>query len=362
MDPGLARKRLPRAILPCPFETKKLPCLEVYKEATAQTTPSTDTGRFALKARHKRRERICPPKKAHDQGDTGSQVCSRGQSGHFAEKRFVCGSVRLDDPRACAPVSWAEGELFGSTWSPGARDRAVQNRKRSAFQRERADSHRKHPARSQASSQPGRSIGPETQAPCSSSLPWSRFTSQASPETAASTGCSSSSGRGCSDLPKKATLPPPWPENASWRAYSQDTWAFLAQEAREALPVLRDLALHFQNPGSAADAVGFVPTNYVKAMGRDPERARRFTQMLYEIHEPIAEELAVRLDLRGVERFMDLGGGSGVVSLALLRRSCLVSLLFFPPGLSLFGGLVRIWEHNVRSCVLAHDRKQAGRR
>ena len=145
-------------------------------------------------------------------------------------------------------------------------------------------------------------------------------------------------------------------------AYSQDTWAFLAQEAREALPVLRDLALHFQNPGSAADAVGFVPTNYVKAMGRDPERARRFTQMLYEIHEPIAEELAVRLDLRGVERFMDLGGGSGVVSLALLRRSCLVSLLFFPPGLSLFGGLVRIWEHNVRSCVLAHDRKQAGRR
>ena len=102
--------------------------------------------------------------------------------------------------------------------------------------------------------------------------------------------------------------------------YSQGTWAFLAQEARETLPVVRDLALHIQDPGSAADAVGFVPTNYVKAMRRDPERARRFTQMLYEIHQPIAEELAARLDLRGVERFMDLGGGSGVVSLALLRR------------------------------------------
>ncbi len=48
-----------------------------------------------------------------------------------------------------------------STWSPGARGRALQNRKRSAFQRERADSHRKHPARSQASSQR------------SSSPPWS---------------------------------------------------------------------------------------------------------------------------------------------------------------------------------------------
>ncbi len=81
---------------------------------------------------------------------TGFQVCSRGQSAHFAEKRSVCGSIRLDDPAACAPVS-ARGELFSSTWSPGARARAVQNRKRSAFQRERADSHRKHPARSQAS-------------------------------------------------------------------------------------------------------------------------------------------------------------------------------------------------------------------
>ncbi len=55
-----------------------------------------------------------PPKEAHNQGDTGFQVCSRGQSAHFAEKRSVCGSVRLDDPGACAPVS-ARGELFSST-------------------------------------------------------------------------------------------------------------------------------------------------------------------------------------------------------------------------------------------------------
>ncbi len=50
-----------------------------------------------------------PPEEAHDQDDTGFQVCSRGQSAHFAEKRSVCGSVRLDDPSACAPVSWSEG-------------------------------------------------------------------------------------------------------------------------------------------------------------------------------------------------------------------------------------------------------------
>jgi len=103
-------------------------------------------------------------------------------------------------------------------------------------------------------------------------------------------------------------------------AYSQDTWAFLAMEAREAFPALRDLALHIRNSGSATDALGFVPRNYVEAMAEDTDRARRFTRMLYELHQPIAEELARCLDLGGVSRFMDLGGGSGVVSLALLHR------------------------------------------
>ena len=42
--------------------------------------------------------------------------------------------------------------------------------------------------------------------------------------------------------------------------------------------------------------------------------------MLYEIHLPLADALARCLDLSGVERLMDLGGGSGVISLALLRR------------------------------------------
>ena len=55
-------------------------------------------------------------------------------------------------------------------------------------------------------------------------------------------------------------------------------------------------------------------------MKRDPELARRFTRMLYEIHQPLAEALVEFLDLEGVERLLDVGGGSGVVSLALLRR------------------------------------------
>jgi SAM-dependent methyltransferase len=42
--------------------------------------------------------------------------------------------------------------------------------------------------------------------------------------------------------------------------------------------------------------------------------------MLYEIHLPFAEAIAAAVDLDGVRRVLDVGGGSGVVSLALLRR------------------------------------------
>ena len=56
-------------------------------------------------------------------------------------------------------------------------------------------------------------------------------------------------------------------------------------------------------------------------MVEDPERARRFTRMLYELHHALADELAGCLDMSDVDRVMDLGGGSGVLSMALLRRN-----------------------------------------
>ena len=46
----------------------------------------------------------------------------------------------------------------------------------------------------------------------------------------------------------------------------------------------------------------------------------RFTRKLYQIHGSFADQLASMLDLRGVKRLLDLGGGSGVVSFALLRK------------------------------------------
>jgi predicted O-methyltransferase YrrM len=103
-------------------------------------------------------------------------------------------------------------------------------------------------------------------------------------------------------------------------AYGQETWAFLAQEARMGFPVILDLALHIREPGSVWAALGLTPPDYFAQIVESPERARAFTRMLYEIHLPYADELANSLDMSGVERLMDLGGGSGVVSLALLRR------------------------------------------
>lgn len=103
-------------------------------------------------------------------------------------------------------------------------------------------------------------------------------------------------------------------------AYSRETWSLLAQESREQFPAVLDLALHVHQPGSTWAVQGLMRPDYYAQLVQDPERARRFTRMLYELHQPLADQLALFLDMRGVDRLMDLGGGSGVVSLALLRR------------------------------------------
>jgi SAM-dependent methyltransferase len=103
-------------------------------------------------------------------------------------------------------------------------------------------------------------------------------------------------------------------------AQSRDFWAFYAREDRDRFMCVRDLASNIGKPMSAWEAPNLTPPDYFQEILEDPSYAASFTRMLYEIHIPLAEQLAGLIDLQGVTRLLDLGGGSGVVSFALLRK------------------------------------------
>ena len=103
-------------------------------------------------------------------------------------------------------------------------------------------------------------------------------------------------------------------------AQSQHFWAFHTREDRRASRLVRDLALNIRQPVPAWQAANLAPPDEYRQLREDARYAADFTRMLYEIHLPLAEELANLLDLEGVKRLLDLGGGSGVVSFALLRK------------------------------------------
>jgi hypothetical protein len=65
----------------------------------------------------------------------------------------------------------------------------------------------------------------------------------------------------------------------------------------------------------------------------DSEWARGFTYALYDLNKPTAETLANNLDLSHYRSLLDVGGGSGVMSMALVRahpnlRACVLDLKF----------------------------------
>jgi SAM-dependent methyltransferase len=104
-------------------------------------------------------------------------------------------------------------------------------------------------------------------------------------------------------------------------AQSQESWAFQALEERGSAVFVRDLALNIGRPMAEWPTPIQPPPDYFRRVMEDPGFAARFTRKLYEIHLRLADHLAGMLDLRGVRSLLDLGGGSGVVSLALLRKN-----------------------------------------
>jgi hypothetical protein len=102
---------------------------------------------------------------------------------------------------------------------------------------------------------------------------------------------------------------------------SQESRQHLILDERERTAGVQNLASFISEPGSIWAAQGLAePESYVEKMRASPARAREFTRMLFEVHQPLVKAVADLLDLTGVQRLMDLGGNSGVISMALLRK------------------------------------------
>ena len=114
--------------------------------------------------------------------------------------------------------------------------------------------------------------------------------------------------------------PSPLAREAILNVQSQETWAFQAREDRDLTLYVRDLASNLGKPMSDWQTVNRTPAEYFQQLEKDPLYTARFTRKLYQIHISFAEEVANILDVRGVKSLLDLGGGSGVVSFALLRK------------------------------------------
>ncbi|NIM90934.1 MAG: methyltransferase, partial [Candidatus Aminicenantes bacterium] len=89
--------------------------------------------------------------------------------------------------------------------------------------------------------------------------------------------------------------------------------------------------------------------NYVESMRKHPEEARDFTQMLFHYHKADAEALAKYLDLSKAQAILDVGGGSGVMSIALAKanpnlRACILDIEL----------VCQIARENIRNAGLSH--------
>jgi hypothetical protein len=99
---------------------------------------------------------------------------------------------------------------------------------------------------------------------------------------------------------------------------TKESWQHLVVDERERIAGVSNLAPYMREPGSIWTAQGLpARTDYVTKMRSSPARAREFTRMLFEVHQPLAqivsELLDGLLDMTRVRRVMDLGGGSGGV-------------------------------------------------
>lgn len=126
---------------------------------------------------------------------------------------------------------------------------------------------------------------------------------------------------GILELTPQGYIPSPVVRSAILDTNSRESWQHLVVDEQEKDACVHGLPQLISEPGSLWRVQGLEdPLNYVERMRNNPERAREFTRMLYEVHQNLAKHVADLLELNGVERMMDLGGNSGVISMALLKK------------------------------------------
>jgi len=99
--------------------------------------------------------------------------------------------------------------------------------------------------------------------------------------------------------------------------YWTDIYSGECNEEFEAFSVLDQM---LTTNRSYEDILGIKRTSYIDQMNSDSRWAKGFTNMLYHLHQPVAKALAENLNLAKYKKVLDVGGGSGVMSIALAKK------------------------------------------
>jgi|GEM_PF-631579 len=93
-----------------------------------------------------------------------------------------------------------------------------------------------------------------------------------------------------------------------------------SEECRQEYQAFSVLEEMLTSEKSYASILGIERRDYIEEMKRNPRWAHDFTHMLYHYHLPHARSLAQNLNLSNYASVLDVGGGSGVMSMALVRK------------------------------------------
>lgn len=112
--------------------------------------------------------------------------------------------------------------------------------------------------------------------------------------------------------------------------YWTDIYSGECIEEYQAFSVLEEM---LKTGRDYASIMGFERKSYIEMLQKDRHYTNGFTHMLFYFHQPVAKALARHVDLRRYKKVLDVGGGSGVMSMALVKKfpHLMATVLDFEP-------------------------------